>query len=183
LLGAHQATNAALAVAAANELQLAGLSIPETAIATGLRTVRWPARMEVVRTQPTVILDTAHNVPSVEALVRTLDESLPGIGKKRLIFAVSSDKQYEPMLRLLAEAFDEIYLTKYGNNPRCVAPETLAELIAGFPGRARYSIHPTAKSAWDVAWSITKPDDLLAISGSVFLAGEMMPLLDDLRYG
>src|SRR5262249_18456852 len=60
LLGAHQFENAAAAVAVAEVLRGRGLSIPEEAIRQGLRDVRWPARLQVVRRAPLVIVDGAH---------------------------------------------------------------------------------------------------------------------------
>ena len=73
LLGHHQAANAAVALAAIGELRRQGWIVSETAVRTGLAHVVLPARVEVVGRRPTVIIDSAHNVASVEALVRVLD--------------------------------------------------------------------------------------------------------------
>jgi dihydrofolate synthase/folylpolyglutamate synthase len=173
LLGEHQAANAALVVATVNCLREAGLTISDPALVRGLREVRWPARVEVVADDPVVVLDSAHNAPSAEALVRTLRESVPVTGQKSVIFAVSSDKPYPEMLRILAGYFDRFYLTRYGNNPRCVAPERLAEVLAAVAPSRAVSIVPTAVEAWTTAWSGASADDLLCVTGSVFLAGEL----------
>ena len=173
LLGEHQAANAAVAAATAGVLRDAGLSVPDAAVARGLRDVRWPARIEVVGRDPAVVLDTAHNVPSAEALAATLRESLPVPGRKAVVFAVSSDKQYPEMLRALAGYFDHFHLTRYGHNPRCVPPERLAELLRDLaPGRS-VSVHPTAAEAWQAARSAAGPGDLVCVTGSMFLAGEL----------
>ena len=66
LLGRHQAANAALVLAAVEELRRQGWTIPEAAVRRGLAEVRWPARVEVVARRPTVVLDAAHNVASIE---------------------------------------------------------------------------------------------------------------------
>jgi len=63
LLGRHQAANAAVALAAVEELRRSGWNIPEAAIRRGLAEVVWPARVEVVARRPTVVLDAAHNAP------------------------------------------------------------------------------------------------------------------------
>jgi dihydrofolate synthase/folylpolyglutamate synthase len=173
LLGTHQAHNAAIAVATCESLQDAGLSIPRAAIARGLATVRWAARIEIVSTGPTVILDTAHNVPSAEALVDTLSGFFPSVRSKAVIVGVSSDKQYAEILRILATYFDHFHLTKYSNNPRSVAPEKLAPLLAEVAPGKSFSIHPTALEAWSAARSKVMPEDLLCVTGSVFLAGEL----------
>ena len=177
LLGEHQGHNAALAVAALDWLRERGLVIPASAVATGLAETAWPARIEIVATKPTVILDCAHNVPSTEALLKTLRQAFPDAQRKAVIFAVSSDKPYAEMIRLLAGYFDHFYLTKYGNNPRCTDPEKLARVLDdAAPGKPSSS-HPDSCHAWDTARSKAAPNDLICITGSLFLAGEFQPLL------
>jgi dihydrofolate synthase/folylpolyglutamate synthase len=173
LLGAHQAHNAALAVAACEELHAAGLSIPDQSIVRGLGQVHWPARIEVLHREPVVILDTAHNVPSAEALVGTLGKTFTGLRHKAVVFAVSSDKQYVEILRVLADYFDHFHLTRYGNNPRGVPPEKLAAALEEIAPGKPFTIHHTALEAWTAARSTTRTDDLVCVTGSVFLAGEL----------
>jgi len=173
LLGDHQRANAAVTVAALRELRAAGLHIPEAAVARGLAEVKCPARIEVISRDPVVILDAAHNVPSAEALVTTLRQWVPVAGPKRVVFAVSSDKQYEEMLAILAGYFDHFYLSKYGHNPRCVPPETLAEVLARVSPGKPFTLHPIALEAWTAARADTPPDGLVCVTGSVFLAGEL----------
>jgi dihydrofolate synthase/folylpolyglutamate synthase len=177
LLGEHQAANAAVAVAAVERLRDAGVPIPHGAVARGLEDVRWPARVEVVSERPAVVIDTAHNVPSVEALVKTLRESVPVSGYKSVVFAVSSDKPYPEMLRILAGYFDHFHLTRYGINPRCVPPVKLAEALAAVAPGVAASLHPASGAAWAAARAAAGPDDLVCVTGSVFLAGELRPLL------
>ena len=173
LLGAHQAANAGVAVATVERLREAGLTITEAALARGLAEVRWPARIEVLRRQPAIVLDCAHNEPSALALVQTLRESLPIPGKKIVILGVSSDKPYAEMLRHFAGYFDRFVLTRYGNNPRSVPPERLRDVLTeqGWAGEIR--CHATAQEAWQASRAELGPDDLLCATGSVFLAGEL----------
>src|SRR5439155_5539420 len=100
LIGAHQAANAALAVAAVENLRALGLAIDTGAVAEGLARVCWPARLEIVQRQPLVLLDCAHNVASAQALAKTLQVSFPPPAKARrsLIFAGSRDKDLAGML-------------------------------------------------------------------------------------
>lgn len=173
LPGSHQRHNASVAVAAIERLLATGMPIPDGAVERGLATVRWPARVELVARDPVVILDTAHNVPSVEALVTTLCHSFPVRGRKAVVFAVSADKDYPRMLRILAGYFDRFYLTKYGNNPRCVPPERLAEALAAVAPGVPFTTHPTGTGAWFAARTEAKSDDLVCVTGSMFLAGEL----------
>jgi dihydrofolate synthase / folylpolyglutamate synthase len=173
LLGAHQVDNAKLAVKTVELLRFRGLTIPLAAVARGLKSVRWPCRIEVVSRNPHVILDCAHNLPSAQALADTLTESLAVTGRKAVVFAVSSDKDYPAMLRILAPRFDEFHFTKYGINPRCVPPEKLAEVLREIAPGKRFRTYTDAPTAWDAAWVETGPRDLVCITGSVFLAGEL----------
>lgn len=175
LLGEHQAHNAALAVATADRLRDAGFHVPPAAVAVGLAGVRWPGRVEVVSMSPVVVLDTAHNVPSATALVRTLAESFPEARHKSVVFAVSNDKPVADILHILAGYFDRFHLTRYGTNPRCVPPEDAARSLTTVVPSAVFSTHPTAAEAWEAARSAAGPDDLVCITGSVFLAGELRP--------
>ncbi|MCU0706046.1 MAG: bifunctional folylpolyglutamate synthase/dihydrofolate synthase [Fimbriiglobus sp.] len=183
LLGRHQGANAAVAVAALEQLRKRGLPISDRALRQGLAGVRWPARIELVSEKPAIVLDTAHNVPSVEALLDTLSACLPVRGRKAVVFAVSSDKQYPEMLKLLAGYFDDFHLTKYGNNPRCVPPEALADLLAGVTPQKRRAVYGTAAEAWAAARRAAGPEDLVCVTGSVFLAGELQTLVGESPVG
>ncbi|MFO0798712.1 MAG: folylpolyglutamate synthase/dihydrofolate synthase family protein [Gemmataceae bacterium] len=176
LLGEHQAHNAALAVAVVDRLRDSGLHVPPAAVTAGLATVVWPGRVEVVGRSPVVVIDTAHNVPSAEALVRTLAEAFPLVRTKAVVFAVSSDKPVADILRVLARYFDRFHLTRYGNNLRCLPPEESARLLASVAPAAAYALHATAADAWEVARTAAVEEDVLVcVTGSVFLAGELRP--------
>ncbi len=127
LLGRHQAANAAVALAAVEELRQSGWTIPEAAIRRGLAEVAWPARVEVVARRPTVVLDAAHNVASIAALVEVLDESFSA-ARRLLIFATTQEKDHRGMLQQLLGRFDHVIFTRYSNNPRSVPPEELLGL-------------------------------------------------------
>lgn len=177
LPGAHQRANARVACCAIERLRDAGMPISDAAIARGLAEVKWPARVELVGERPAIILDTAHNVPSAEALVNTLRESFPVRGTKRVVFAVSSDKQFAEILRILAGHFDHFHLAKYGNNPRCVPPEKLAAVLAEVAPGKPFTTHANSLDAFHAARAASREDDLVCITGSVFLAGELRPVL------
>jgi dihydrofolate synthase/folylpolyglutamate synthase len=174
LLGEHQAANAAVAVACVEQLRAEGWRIDAAAVGAGLATVSWPARMEVVGRRPLVVLDCAHNVASAQAVVDTLLRSFPP-ARRLLVFAGSSDKDLSGMLRLLAPHFAHAFLTRFGS-PRSVPPEQLAELLRR-TAELPCSVWPTAPEAWQAARALAGPDDLICITGSVFLAGELRPLL------
>ncbi len=175
LLGEHQAANAALAVACIEQLLEAGWVIPDAAVAAGLAATDWPARMEVVGRRPLVVLDCAHNTASAEALVRTLRESFPPC-RRLLIFAASNDKDLAGMFRILGPHFAHVFLTPYLGSARSTSPERLAEVLRAVEGPPSMQCAAPA-AAWEAARAAAGPDDLICITGSVFLAGEMRTLL------
>jgi dihydrofolate synthase/folylpolyglutamate synthase len=176
LLGEHQAANAAVAIACIEQLQEAGWQITDSAVMKGLAKVLWPARLQVVSHRPLVVLDCAHNVASAQALAQALQTSFPP-ARRSLIFASSNDKDVKGIFQVLAPLFSHFYLTRYGNNPRSALPEELARMIAEFRPVA-FSVCPSPIDAWNEARGKATPEDLICITGSVFLAGELKPILN-----
>lgn len=176
LHGEHQAANAALVVACLEHLRATGWSVPDPAVAEGLAKVHWPARLEVLRRQPLVVLDCAHNVASAQAVAEALVASFPP-GRRLLIFAASGDKDIAGMVQALAPHFTHACLTQYAGSSRGVPPARLADIFAAAAPEVPYSTHATASDAWRVASRLAGPRDLVCVTGSVFLAGELRPLL------
>ena len=184
LLGRHQAANAAIVLAAVEELRRAGWTIPEAAVRRGLAEVVWPARVEVVARRPTVVLDAAHNAASIAALVEVLDESFSA-RRRLLIFATTQEKDLRGMLGQLLGRFDHMIFTRYQDNPRGVPPEQLAALAEELPllcspagetssaTTCDLEIAPHSAAAWDAIRRMAEPDDLICVTGSFFLAAEM----------
>lgn len=176
LLGTHQAANAAVALTVLDELSCQGWQIPDAAVRQGLGALRWPARIEVAARRPTIILDTAHNVASVEALAATLDESFSA-RERILVFATTQEKEAAGMLRCLLPRFDQIILTQYHINPRGIAPAELAA-IAAQVSSAAVKVCATAAAAWDAVCAAADEKDLVCITGSFFIAAEMRAQID-----
>ncbi|MCA9145177.1 MAG: bifunctional folylpolyglutamate synthase/dihydrofolate synthase [Planctomycetaceae bacterium] len=181
MLGSHQASNAAIAIATLRRMQEDGWNVPEPAIRDGIANARCTARIEVLSREPTVIVDTAHNLASIEALLSALDESFDD-QHRLLIFAATRDKDVSGMLRLLLPRFETVILTRYVENPRGVAPERLLELVE----RLRDELQPvpsvivcdSPSAAWEKAQATATPEHLVCISGSFFLAAEMRPMIE-----
>ncbi len=171
LIGRHQAANAAVALATIGQLRQLGWNVPDAAIRQGLASVRWPARIEVLSRHPTVVLDAAHNVASIEALVETLDESFAA-RRRILVLATTRDKDLHGMLAAALPKFDEVVFTRYWNNPRGVPPEELASLAATIGCKPRH-ICADPSSAWRKALERAERDDLICVTGSFFIAAEM----------
>jgi dihydrofolate synthase/folylpolyglutamate synthase len=175
LLGEHQAANAAVTIAAIEELRSQRWHLPDEAVVPALAELQWPARMEVVRRRPLVVLDCAHNVASAWAVVDTLQTCFPP-ARRWLVFAGSGDKDLPGMFEVLAPHFTHVFLTRFTTNPRAVSPEKLAALLesrASIP----YSLHATPDDACMAALDRAGVADIICVTGSVFLAGELRPLL------
>ncbi len=172
MLGRHQGANAAVALAIIDQLRACGWNLPEAAARQGLATLQLPARVELLSQRPTVIVDGAHNVASVEALMSTLKESFDVAGRRTLIFATTRDKDVRGMLERLVPHFDRIVLTRYQSNPRGVPTEELAQLAQGL-GARDYRKVATPEQAWLETSTSIGGDDLVCVCGSFFIAAEM----------
>ena len=171
LLGHHQAANATVALATLVELERIGWRVPEEAIRAALAEINWPARVELVARRPAIIIDSAHNLASVDALLSVLDESF--FARRRLlVFATTREKDALGILGRLLEQFDEIIFTRYLNNPRAVPPGELAAVAAELDGR-RHRVCPTPLDAWDQVGRMASPEDLICVTGSFYIAAEM----------
>ncbi|WP_437205679.1 bifunctional folylpolyglutamate synthase/dihydrofolate synthase [Planctomicrobium sp. SH664] len=173
--GDHQARNAALAVRTAVRLRESGFVVKEAAIRAGLKAAHCPVRVEVVSSDPLMIVDAAHNPASMEALCATLREV--AATKKIVIFASSRDKEIGALLRVLDQHFDEIWLTRYVNNARSAQLPELEKLATTHLTRPWRSFE-TPGEALAFARTHHAPGDLVCITGSFFLAAEVQEILE-----
>ena len=184
LLGRHQASNGAVALATVGRLRERGWKVDESHIREGLATVRVAARTEVILGSPLVMIDAAHNVASIEALLDLLREAAFSTRTTRriLVFSTSEDKDAAGMLRRLLPEFDLAILTRYMNNPRFVSPADLRalaeETLRDVPARrTQLSVQPDPASAWAEAEAAATATDLICVTGSFFLASEVRELI------
>ena len=172
LKGDHQLANAAIALCAAELLSSLGFGIDQREFYAGLSQVTWPGRLEIVREKPVVILDGAHNVDGIRALAGFLTSQFPG-RRRLLIFGVMKDKEYEKMLGELLPHVDETILT-VPKNDRALPPEFMQKLA------------PKAIVADDVTWALKKAksmstdEDVIVITGSLYLVGECKTVINDI---
>ena len=160
-----------LALAVIDELRQQQWKMTDDDVREGLRQVAWPARVEVVSHNPTVIIDAAHNWESARALVVSLNEDQ--MRRRRiLVFAATKDKDVAGILRQLLPNFDTVILTRYLNNPRGVGLDELGSLVESISCR-QYHFAASPISAWNLAKRFASRDDMIVITGSFFLAAEL----------
>jgi len=176
LAGDHQRQNAATAVALAEvACERTGRRLTAKAVREGLAAVRWRARIEVVAERPTVVVDAAHNVASVRALVSTLEK---GFKFKRLLLVVgiSGDKDIGGILRELVPRAALVVTTR-SQSPRAAAPEDLARQARAVAAVETVAC-PNPCEALALARERAAPDDLVCVTGSFYVAGEVIAGLE-----
>jgi len=175
LYGAHQATNAAVALAAAEAF--AGVKLDDEVVRRAFAQVDSPGRLEVLHRDPTVLVDAAHNPHGAHALATTLQnefdfESIFGV------VAILGDKDVVGVLQELEPVIDRLVVTQSTSN-RAMPADRLAELAMPIFGAERIFIETDLRSAITYAMEqctlINQVSDgvsAVVITGSVVTAGE-----------
>ena len=174
LRGRHQADNGAAAVEAAELLNESGFRIPREAIIKGLRDVSWPGRLEVIDDEPVVLLDGAHNPAGARALRAFLNEFW--VGPVTLIFAAMSDKDIDRMASELFDAARTVVLTRVRDS-RAADGARLGKSALNSSRNVIFT--ETVRQALSWARSVTPPDGLVCVAGSLHLVGEVKKLLEE----
>jgi len=178
LFGAHMARNAALAVAA-TEAFLGGKPMSAEVITDGLEEVKAPARLEVVRRSPTVVLDTCHNPHGARATIDGLTEAFdfnPLIG----MVAMMADKDVAGVMGIFAEAMTTVVCTTIASTSRALPAQALARLAGDVFGAERVRTADDMAAAIDEAVRLADeagPGAGVLIAGSVYAAGEARAML------
>ena len=167
LLGAHQVVNAATAYAA---LEAGGLDVSAQEIRQGFAAVSWPCRFEIVRLEPPVILDSAHNTDSFEKLGQTLEDYFPS-RPVTLVFGSSEDKDMAGMFNALRPCLRRVIATK-AVHPRALEPEQIVETAAGLglPAEAVPSVEAALRRALELS---AKDGSIVLSAGSMFVTAEV----------
>jgi len=180
LHGAHQAANAACAVAAV-ECFLGGASaqLDVEAVRAGLAAADSPGRLEVVRRSPTVLLDGAHNPAGVAALGDALEEAF-AFDRLIGVVAILADKDAAAMLAGLETVLHEIVVTT-NSSPRALPAEDLAESAIAAFGADRVHTATSLPDALDVALRLADEGGGagagVLVTGSLYTVGEARTLL------
>jgi dihydrofolate synthase/folylpolyglutamate synthase len=167
LLGQHQTINCATAVAA---LEASGLTLGIEPMRAGLANARWPGRFQIVRRQPTVVLDGAHNAAAAEKLALTAREHFAA-QPRTLILGILRDKNCEEMCAILAPLAERILCVPVPSE-RTGDPHDLARWCRHANPLAEVSVAGNLSDAY--ARAASRPDDAILITGSLFLVGEAL---------
>jgi dihydrofolate synthase/folylpolyglutamate synthase len=175
LHGAHQADNAAIALMAAEGFVNGPLD-PEV-VADAFAQVRSPGRLEVVRRQPLVLLDGAHNVAGAEALRDALDEGFAA-GPRTLVIGLLREKEPHEMLAALGLDDVSLLVICRAPSPRALEPETVAKAAIDLGFREdRIELVETVPEAVTAALLETPDDGQVVIAGSLYVVGAARDVL------
>jgi len=166
LLGAHQMENACTAYLAIDAVKAAGFSIPDTAIHSGFRNVKWSCRFEVISHAPIIVLDSAHNRDSAQKLRISLDDYLPG-KDIILLFGASEDKDVRGMLTDLLPRVSQTIATQT-IHPRAMDASNIVQLVhqMGKPAKAILPFEEACQTAIGLAGK----EKVVLVAGSIFMA-------------
>lgn len=181
LEGRHQAINAACSIVALESGVMPHLSISERIIRRGLESVTWPGRLERLQRRPLIICDGAHNPAAAACLKSHLQGLLDERNGRRLIVVIGmmQDKNLPAFLNALVPLADGVILT-HVEHPRAAPVFALKQSlpVGDVPVYERESPH----AAIDLATRLADHDDLVCVTGSLFLVGHVKSLLTGSTY-
>jgi dihydrofolate synthase/folylpolyglutamate synthase len=168
LLGEHQVRNASLALGALEFLHDRGFPQYEEAKRRGLKEVRWPGRIELIRKDPLFLLDGAHNPAGALTLARFL-ASLPPAGKRFLVLGIMKDKDIYSIGEKLIPWADELVLTQ-ASYSRAASPDELQRnLPATFKRTVKLGTLAEVFRYLDIH---AEKGDQVCVTGSLYTIGE-----------
>ncbi|MDD3534955.1 MAG: bifunctional folylpolyglutamate synthase/dihydrofolate synthase [Candidatus Cloacimonetes bacterium] len=171
LMGEHQAFNLGAALTAfILYCQKHEIPFSEAAIRQALGQINWAGRMQIIRSEPLCIVDGAHNVHGVRALLKSLSQVF---GEKKLIFVLSilGDKDYSEMLHLLSAKAAKVYVAQ-NNSDRAASVQEQQEALAKYDIQAIPCASVAA--AYHSAIAQAAKDDVIIAGGSLFTVGEVI---------
>ncbi|MFG1843512.1 bifunctional folylpolyglutamate synthase/dihydrofolate synthase [Micromonospora sp. NPDC049175] len=182
LHGAHQAQNAAVALAAVEAFLGAGArrQLDVETVREGFASASSPGRLERVRNAPTVLLDGAHNPHGMKATVTALQEEF-AFSKLVAVVGVLADKDAEAMLELLEPVVDQVVVTR-NSSPRAMPTEELAALAAEIFGDERVDSAEDMPDAIELAVALAEENVPGELSGvGVLVTGSVVTVADARR--
>ncbi len=181
LAGEHQLENGAAAIAtlAAVQEKVPGLTL--TAVKQGLATVQWPGRLQIVHQgdsqSPTLLVDCAHNPDSALKLRHALTHDYT-FNRLWLILGAPENKDVRGVMEQLLPLTAGVFMTT-ANHPRSATPESLAEISEelGVTAVATQNMAEAITAAWKQA----APNDLICVTGSIIVVGDLLNQWDNLQ--
>lgn len=180
LAGQHQQENAVAALAALDNITDDYPRIDVRAILEGLANVNWPGRLQVLTSgvdRPTLLVDCAHNVDSAAKLAHALAHDYE-FDKLWLMLGITADKDMRGIMRELLPLTDRAVMTSSGH-PRAAKPTALVRLAGemGYQAESSEIVSEAVKTTWRLA----SAEDLICVTGSIFVVGDLLNQWDSLK--
>jgi len=179
LHGAHQAENAAVAIAALEAFFGGEKAIDAEILQEAFASVTSPGRLEVVRTAPTIIVDAAHNPEGIRVSAEAIHEAF-NFTKLVVVVGVLREKDAEEILRQLKESLGGLateYCFTQSNSPRAVPAEDLAEIAVDL-GFGEENIHVAEKLDDALEWAVERAEADDEPAGGVLVTGSITLVAD-----
>jgi dihydrofolate synthase/folylpolyglutamate synthase len=167
-LGPYQVVNAATALATLDQLYRRGVALTLEHVSEGLRSARWPGRLEILGRAPLLVMDGAHNVDSIQRMMQTLEEDVP-FDRLFVIAGFSADKDIAGMMGELTTRADELILTK-SIHPRSADPRRTLQQTQSTRAHLT-AINDVPSALWDTLERAGE-EDLVCVTGSLFVVAE-----------
>lgn len=174
LLGQYQLDNTASAVAAVEVLIEKGFRISSENMVRGFSLVDFPGRLQILGRKPVVVVDGGHNPGAAHCLKAALLQYFRPV-KSILVIGVSNDKDISGIVKELGPVFDKVIVTR-ANNPRSTPPEALAAEFAKY--KADVQTKGNIPEALKLALEQAGAEDLICVTGSLFVVGEAIEYLE-----
>lgn len=169
LHGIHQGVNAATAIVACEALL--GRALGDEVVTTTLARAEMPGRMEIVARNPMIVIDGAHNPAGVRALVATLDGAFDVRGERRCVLGMLTGRDVNDMVApLVGAGFTEFHCC----SPRSPRAVPAGQVVAALESMGAVAFaHPSAMAALAHARERSSDDDLIVVTGSLYLVAEV----------
>jgi dihydrofolate synthase/folylpolyglutamate synthase len=180
LIGEYQIRNSALAIDAVSKMEQFGFAVSDDAVRNALLDVVVPGRFEIIGSNPTIILDGAHNEMKMKAFIEALEGMRNG-NRLRVVFAAKRDKDVKTMISILSEVADKFYFTKFQavtdfGKRMSFDPLELQKACA-----TSSAVIDDAVDAYKMAFAEAGKDDIICITGSLYLVGEIRSAIVNAR--
>lgn len=173
LLGKHQVLNCATAIFTVEELIKQGVNIKQENILNALKGVKWIGRLEVMKNKPLVVIDGAHNIDGITKLRENVEQYFK-YNKMVLILGILADKEVERMVATIVPLTDRV-IAVTPNSYRAENAEELKNVIQKY--NEKCDAVDSYEEAYQLALSYCGEDDILLISGSLYMIGDMRKII------
>jgi dihydrofolate synthase / folylpolyglutamate synthase len=177
MFGDHQARNATLAVAAVESFLGGGSqALNQDIVAEGLATATSPGRLQIIGTDPTILVDAAHNPHGAAALAAAL-ESYFTFDEIAVVISVLADKDARGIVEALAPIAARFHVT-HSESDRAIPSKDLAKIVLDVSSSEATHEYESFEAAIQAArtWAKEEPRRAVVVTGSITLVGEAITL-------